>query len=106
MTYDDWKLETPPDDGEPLNFKSKNMIINLKKLSLQKENLKRAQSLLRSVPEGRPLVRNLNNLILFLNEIEIDLELGGESIVELDMSRLDAVEQRNKMLNFLNEEDD
>jgi len=82
------------------------MIINLKKLSLQKENLKRAQSLLRNSPEGRPLVRNLNNLILFLNEIEIDLELGGESIVELDMSRLDAVEQRNKMLNFLNEEDD
>jgi hypothetical protein len=79
------------------------MIINLKKLSLQKENLKRAQKVLRSVAEGRPLVRNLNNLLLFLEEIEIYLELGGESILELDKSRLEAIEERNKMLNFLKE---
>lgn len=82
------------------------MKVNLKKLSLEKEYLKRAQNLLRSIPEGRPLVRKLDNLISFFNNVEVDLELGGESIVELDMPRLKAIEERNKMLNFLNEEDD
>ena len=38
-------------------------------------------------------------------EVETDLEMCGESIIEIDMPRLEAIEERNKMLSFIKEED-
>ena len=41
-----------------------------------------------------------------MDEIETDLELGGECIIDLDKDRMAAVEERNKMLAILREGDD
>ena len=50
--------------------------------------------------------KKLDKLLRLLENIESDLELSGESIIELDKERLEAIEERNKMLNILTQEDD
>ena len=82
------------------------MEINLKDLVKTKETLKYIQSILRQETVTKGLARKLDATIKFYDEIEADLEIGGESIIELDKPRLEAIEERNKMLNFLNNADD
>ena len=74
------------------------MLINLKELAQQRLAL---NHLLTSDEIQVPKPKLIRNLLRFLEDVESDLEIGGESIVELDMSRLEAVEERNKMLQFL-----
>ena len=82
------------------------MNINLKDHCKQKETLKYIASILREQPALKGLARKLEKTIDFYDDIERDLELGTESIIELDMPRLEAIEERNKMLQFLNQADD
>jgi hypothetical protein len=79
------------------------MNINLKHLAQQKASLIYAQKQLSGA--GRTS-RYLKDLVRLLEEIEVDLEIGGESIVELDMPRLEAIEERNKFLAFSKESDE
>ena len=82
------------------------MKINLKDLAKDKEALKYAQSIMRNTPALKPMSRKMDRIVKFLEEIETDLELGGESIIELDKGRLESIEERNKMLRILTNEDD
>lgn len=56
--------------------------------------------------ETKGISRKVRKIIQFMEEIETDLELGGESIVELDKPRLEAIEERNKMLRFKRDTDE
>jgi hypothetical protein len=82
------------------------MHINLKDYCKNIEVLKHASTLLAENSETKGISRKLDKFVKFLEEIETDLELGGESIVELDMPRLEAIEERNKMLRFKRDSDD
>ena len=84
------------------------MQVNLKNLTKDKEYLKQIQRLLREEvgPIGRASASKLEKVIRLYEEIETDLELGGESIIELDKPRIEALEERNKFLKFLNNSDD
>lgn len=80
------------------------MKVNLSKLVQQR-------TVLQTVVSGSAVVapggmKKIKELLRFIEEIETDLELGGESIVELDKERLEALEERNKMLKFMREADD
>ena len=82
------------------------MEINLKDLAKTKEIVKYIQSILREQTVTKGLSRKLDEVIRLYDDIETDLEIGGESIIELNKPRLEAIEERNKMLNFLNKADD
>lgn len=82
------------------------MKVNLKNICKDKEMLKYLQSILRDQTVTKGFATKLEKVIRFYEEIEVDLEMCGESIVEIDMARLDAIEERNKMLSFLNNADD
>ncbi len=71
-----------------------------------KETLKHIQSVLRDQPVTKGLARKLDKTIRFYDEIEVDLELGGESIIELDQRRIEAIQERNKAQTFMNQADD
>jgi len=71
-----------------------------------KEAVKYIQSILREQNVTKGLARKLDEVVKLYDEIESDLEIGGESIIELDKPRLEAIEERNKMLNILNKSDD
>lgn len=76
------------------------MKVNLNDLSKQKELLKYVQKVLGQTTVSKGLSRKLTQTIRFYEEVESDLELGGESIIELDKPRLEAIEERNKALSF------
>ncbi len=82
------------------------MKINLKDHVRQKEELKYIQKILSNQSVTKALSRRINKMISFYEEIETDLEMAGESIVELDKPRLEAIEERNKFINYLNDGDD
>ena len=82
------------------------MEINLKDLVKTKEAVKYIQSILREQNVTKGLARKLDEVVKLYDEIESDLEIGGESIIELDKPRLEAIAERNKMLNILNKSDD
>lgn len=82
------------------------MKVNLKDLCKEKETIKHAQRLLANESMSKALARKLEKVIRFYEEIETDLEMCGESITELDKPRLEAIEERNKMLNFMHNGDD
>lgn len=82
------------------------MKVNLKRYALEKEALKFVQTKLSEQSSTKPLANRLAKTIRFLEEIETDLELGGECIIELDKARLDAVAERDKTMNFLKSSDD
>ena len=82
------------------------MKLNLKKFAQDKAALKFVHKRLHEQREFRPLASKLNKIINFMDEIETDLELGGECIIDLDKDRMAAVEERNKMLAILREGDD
>ena len=82
------------------------MEINLKDLVKTKEAVKYIQSILREQDVTKGLARKLDEVVKLYDEIESDLEIGGESIIELDKPRLEAIAERNKMLNILNKSDD
>ena len=79
------------------------MNINLKKLTQQRLALETFQ---KQVTSSGKNSRYIKDLVRFLEEIEADLERGGESIVELDMPRLEAIEERNKFVSFVKDSDD
>jgi hypothetical protein len=80
------------------------MKINLKKLTEQKHILSELYSGTGVMTSSH--IKKLKELVRFLEEVETDLELGGESIVELDTSRLEAIAEKNKWLNFYHRTDD
>lgn len=82
------------------------MKVNLKRHALEKEALKYVQNKLSEQAITKPLASRLAKTIRLLEEIETDLELGGECIIELDKSRLDAVAERDKTMNMLKAADD
>lgn len=79
---------------------------NLKEHSMEKETLKYIQSVLRDQPVTKGLGSKLEKVIRFYEEIETDLELGGESIIELDKERLEAIKERDKRMQTFKMEDD
>lgn len=80
------------------------MKTNLKKLCEQRHILTELNSG-ESIMTGTQM-KKLRELARLLEEIETDLELGGESIVELDSPRLEAIQEKNRWLNFYNKTDD
>lgn len=82
------------------------MHINLKDFAKDIEVLKHVEKLLMDDTETKGISRKVRSIIQFMQEIETDLELGGESIVELDKPRLEAIEERNKMLRFKRDNDE
>ena len=82
------------------------MKVNLKQLAMERQMLLHAQKLLGSTDFGKGISRKLTKTIRFIENIELDLEMCGESIVELDKPRLKAIEEKNKMINFMENGDD
>lgn len=82
------------------------MKANLKKHCQDKETLKYIQTVLRDQPVTKGLGNKLEKIIRFYEEIETDLELGGECIIELDKPRMEAIEERNKFTKFMDQADD
>lgn len=82
------------------------MNINLKDFAKDIEVLKHVEKLLLEQTETKGISRKVRKIVQFLQEVEADLEIGGESIVELDMPRLEAIEERNNMLKFKKDTDD
>ena len=82
------------------------MNVNLKKLVQDKEAAKYVHKRLSEQASTKPLASKLNNIIRLLDEIELDLELGGECIIELNKGRLESIEERDKMMRMLKEGDD
>jgi len=84
------------------------MKVNLKKICEQKELLKYITTEMSSdqpIPQ-KMLSQKIRKLLLLMDEIENDLEMCGESILELDMPRLDAIKERNRFLEFLHKADE
>ena len=75
------------------------MKVNLKEVAEQRMGL---EYLLQNKDDLSKTIKPklVRQLVRFLEEVERDLEMAGESIAELDMPRLDAIEERNKMLRF------
>ncbi len=82
------------------------MKVNLKKFAQDKEALKYVHKRLHEQTAFRPLASKLNKILKFMEEVETDLELGGECIIDLDKDRTSAIEERNKMLAILKNADD
>ena len=82
------------------------MKINLKEFAQDKEVIKYCQKILVDNSETKALSRKLNRVLRFMEEVEVDLEMGGESIIELDMPRTKAIEERDKAMRFMNNEDE
>ena len=80
------------------------MKTNLKKLTEQRYILNELYSGATVITSSH--IKRLKELSRLLEEIETDLEIAGESIVELDQERLEAIEEKNKWLNFYNKTDD
>ncbi len=80
------------------------MKINLKKLTEQRHVLNEISSG-ESWISGTQM-KKLRELGRLLEEIDTDLGLCGESIVEIDKPRLEAIEERDKWLTFYNKTDD
>lgn len=81
------------------------MKVNLNDFSKEKMTLEYVEKILGENAVTKPLARKLRKTIRLCEEIERDLEMGGESIIELDKPRLEAIEERNKALAFRKEED-
>jgi hypothetical protein len=81
------------------------MNINLKELAEQRLAI---EYLLQNKEDFGKAVRAkpIKKLLRFLEEVEVDLEMAGESITELDSPRLEAIEERNKWLAFIKSNDD
>jgi hypothetical protein len=82
------------------------MEVNLKEHARDIEILKHVEKLLSERSETKGVSRQVRRIYLFMQEVETDLELGGECIVELDKPRLEAIEERNKMFRFKKSEDE
>jgi len=78
------------------------MIVNLKKLVLQKELLKA----IKPSVTNRSYAKKLDKIADFLDEIERNLEIGGECILDLDKNRLDAIAERDACIDFIKYSDD
>ncbi len=81
------------------------MKVNLNDFSKEKMTLEYVEKILGENAVTKPLARKLRKTIRLCEEIERDLEMSGESIIELDKPRLEAIEERNKALSFNKEED-
>jgi len=84
------------------------MKVNLKNLTKDKELLKHLQSVIRDgeIMPLKAFTSKIEKIIRLYEEIEADLEIGGESIIKLDKPRLEALEERNKFIKMLNQADD
>ena len=82
------------------------MEVNLKEHARDIEILGHVEKLLSERSETKGMARQVRRIAVFMQEIETDLEIGGECIVELDKPRLEAIEERNKMLRFKKNNDE
>jgi len=82
------------------------MKVSLKDICKDKEMLKYLQSVLRDQPVTKGFASKLEKIIRLYEEIETDLELGTECIISLDMPRLEAIKERDKMLLLYKKADD
>lgn len=81
------------------------MKINLKDFSKELKGLEYIEKILLQDSLTKPLAKKIRKVIRFHEEIETDVEMCGESIIELDKPRLEAIEERNKALSFNKEEE-
>jgi len=81
------------------------MEVNLKNFAKDTYVLKHIEKILSNETVTRGLARKLSKIIKEREEIEVDLELGSECIIQLDMPRLDALVERSKMTNFIEDID-
>lgn len=82
------------------------MKVNLKEVSKQILELKfLKKQLLEQKADPKKSAKLIDKILLMYEEVETDLEMCGESIIEIDMPRLEAIEERNKMLSFIKNED-
>jgi hypothetical protein len=82
------------------------MKVNLKQYAKDTYVLKHVEKVLGETPATKGLSRKIAKIIKDRDEVELDLELGGECIIELDKPRLEAIEERDKMTGFMSQEDD
>ena len=82
------------------------MKVSLKDICKDKEMLKYLQSVLRDQPVTKGFASKLEKIIRLYEEVETDLELGTECIISLDMPRLEAIKERDKMLLLYKKADD
>lgn len=82
------------------------MKVNLKTFAQEKEQLKYVEKILLNQQATKSLSKKIGKIIRFYDEVETDMSLCGECIVELDQPRLEAIAERDKMLNFLDNGDD
>lgn len=82
------------------------MEVNLKNHVKDTHVLKHVEKLLANDSMTRGLSRKISKIIKEREEIEVDLELCGECIVELDKPRLEAIEEKDKMTGFISHDDD
>ena len=71
------------------------MIVNLTKLEEYIITLEIDKADAMSLRHSDVMKQHMKDLSVFLKEIREDLELGGESIIELDKRRVDAINERN-----------
>ena len=81
------------------------MKINLKDYAKDTLFLKHVETILANQSETKGLSRTIRSLIIEREEIETDIELGGECILELDKARLEAIKEKNKMLIFTSKQE-
>ena len=89
-----------------MNIIQSNMKVNLKQYAKDTYVLKHVEKVLGETPANKGLSRKIAKIIKDRDEVELDLELGGECIIELDKPRLEAIEERDKMTGFMSQEDD
>lgn len=89
-----------------MNITQSNMKVNLKQYAKDTYVLKHVEKVLGETPTTKGLSRKIAKIIKDRDEVELDLELGGECIIELDKPRLEAIEERDKMTGFMSQEDD
>lgn len=82
------------------------MKVNLKEIAQDKSTLEYVVSILANQQLSKPLSRKVSKIVKFMEDLERDLEMGGECVIELDKPRLEAIEERNRMSNFMQTGDD
>lgn len=81
------------------------MEINLKDLSKKILYLKQYEIKLFEDKQTRDMSRKIKEVRELLEEIESDLEINQKSELFLDKDLNNALEERNKMLQFIKDED-
>lgn len=79
------------------------MVTNLKTIYTYREAVSVIQQYFNTLDKTKANAPRLDNLLRFLQQIETDMQHGGECIIELDKPRMDAIEERDLFIKKLQE---